>query len=114
VILNLAMLVILLGDNNINVIYVVPINLYIAIMGVVFATGMTCSESHGCVMLIDNPVWNSSYSWTHSAQAQGKSIVAPASAVTFRSKLWRNDAHELATMDTPVIGEWDSNTKPRE
>jgi hypothetical protein len=36
---NIILLITLFGGNHMDIIYVVPVNLYISIIGVVFATG---------------------------------------------------------------------------
>jgi hypothetical protein len=45
VICNTILLIIVFGGNHIDVIYVVPVNLYISIIGVVFATGLLISST---------------------------------------------------------------------
>jgi hypothetical protein len=45
VICNTILLIIVFGGNHIDVIYVVPVNLYISIIGVVFATGVLISST---------------------------------------------------------------------
>jgi hypothetical protein len=84
VIFNIVLLVIVWDDriNKINVIYVTPINLYVTIFGVVFATGTSSYASTTCPQLTSRSMElilrSHAQRWNSSARARDPATAAAA------------------------------------
>jgi hypothetical protein len=84
VIFNIVLLVIVWDDriNKINVIYVTPINLYVTIFGVVFATGTSSYASTTCPQLtfrsMELILRSHAQRWNSSARARDPATAAAA------------------------------------